>query len=75
MTDFPLDDPEDLDAKLDRMQADGRIDSTDAEEVRRFGEFLADVGQYPREATKARAQVYFQHYPEHRPPEEDGDPR
>lgn len=74
MSDLPLDDPEEFDSKLDRMQADGRLTDHDAEEVRRFAAYLKDVGQYPREARKARSQVYLQHYPEHRPPEEGGDP-
>lgn len=68
----------DLDERLNRACADGRITEHDAEEVRRFSEYLqamADAGirparrgetRSPEAAARARA-IYLEHYPEHAP--------
>lgn len=45
---------------LERAQADGQITTGDADEVRRFAAFLADVGP---DKSSARA-AYAEHYPE-----------
>lgn len=54
----------DLDEQLERAQADGRISTHDADEVRRFGDFLSAVAEAPRGA--ARVRIFLEHYPEHR---------
>lgn len=67
-----------LDDQLNQMQADGRIGDDDAEEVRRFADFLgdmADAGIRPsreardRAAAKKARDIYLKHYPEHAPKE------
>lgn len=62
-----------FDEQLERMQADGRISTTDADEVRHFADFLgalSDAGVPPAnrirtdEQRAAFARIYAEHYPE-----------
>lgn len=56
-----------LDAQLERMQADGRITTNDADEVRNFADFLTAAGPAPKAAGFDRdrfATAYKEHYPE-----------
>lgn len=62
-----------FDEQLDRMQADGRITTGDADEVRHFADFLAALGAagVPAggrfrndEQRQAFARIYAEHYPE-----------
>lgn len=64
----------DLELKLERALAAGRITELDAEEIRRFRAYLEALGAAgitpalrnadPEAAAKARA-IYLEHYPEH----------
>lgn len=61
----------DLDDKLERMQADGRVTTTDADEVRNFADFLTATGGLPKdkatwtaEHRKVFGEAYREHYPE-----------
>lgn len=68
----------DFDDQLERMQADGRITPHDADEVRRFADFLTAMAdtdvrpakpgerRTPEAAAKAR-DIYLEHYLEHAP--------
>jgi hypothetical protein len=67
-----------LDDRLERLQADGKITTLDADEVRRFRDFLTamhDAGirpakpgepRSPEDAARAR-EIYLAHYPEYAP--------
>lgn len=55
--------------KLERMQADGRITTGDADQVRTFSEFLKETAGLPKkggtpEQVWARRVAYARHYPE-----------
>lgn len=52
-----------LDDQLNQMCSDGRITVEDADEVRRFADFLVDVGQYEKGSPEA-SRCYLEHYPE-----------
>lgn len=58
-----------LEPKLERMQADGRITTHDADEVRNFADFLTEVQGCPvtggtTEQVWRRRVAYARHYPE-----------
>lgn len=61
----------DFDAALDRAQADGRITTDDADEVRLFGDFLIATAGIPTQADArtpeqqaAFSAAYAEHYPD-----------
>lgn len=57
----------DLDAQLERAQADGRLSPEDADEVRNFAGFLEAAGPGPGRPGFDRrrfGQVYREHYPD-----------
>lgn len=47
---------------LERLQADGKISPADADEIRRFADFLGDAGS-PRERDRLHVAMH-RHYPE-----------
>ncbi|KAB2806980.1 hypothetical protein F9L07_28520 [Pimelobacter simplex] len=58
----------DLDTYLDRACADGRLTVEDADEVRRFGDFLrALMAAGARPGSPEAVRVYAEHYPDNEP--------
>lgn len=58
--------PGDLDWLLDQMVELGRITEADADEIRRFRDFLAEAGppNGPYRDRETAARAYRKHYPE-----------
>lgn len=60
-----------LDDRLNQLQADGRITDGDAEEVRRFADYLRAIAG---KTGPEKARIYLEHYPEYAPTTEPQEP-
>ncbi len=62
-----MSDRDPLDSRLERMQADGKITTHDADEVRNFASFLEAAGPGPKSeffSAQRLRNAYREHYPE-----------